>query len=76
MRLYSNSSKYSQTCLYDHLYKMTTHLGQPMLSPPNSHAIVNVSDNDLSNMTSDQFFCPQNEKKNMPSKTMARKAKK
>ena len=24
----------SQTCLYDHLYKMTTRLRRPMLSPP------------------------------------------
>ena len=28
------SSQYSQTCLYDHLYKTTTHLRWPMLSPP------------------------------------------
>ena len=57
-------SELSYTCTNDHLYKTATCLRQSVLSPSKqSHKIVTVQDDHLSNATSNHLFCPPNEKK-------------
>ena len=59
--------KYGQICLYNHLYKTTTHLRWPMLSPPKPIPIQSL----LYKMTTclATFFVPQM-KKNLSKKPL------
>ena len=51
----------SQTCSNNHLFKTTTCIRQPVLSPPKQIPIQSFLH--LSNVTSNHFFCLPNEKK-------------
>ena len=64
---------YSQTCLYDHLYKTTTPLRQPMLSPPKPISIQLLLYKTTTCLTraATTFFVPQM-KKNLSKTTTAK----
>ena len=58
---------YSKTCLYDHIYKTTTRLRRPMLSPPKPILIQSLLYKTTTGLTrpATTFFVPQMKKKNL-----------
>ena len=65
IKIWSQLKVISQTCSNDHLYKTTTHLRRPMLSPPNQILIQSLlyKTNTCLTRPSTTFFCLPNEKK-------------
>ena len=67
-------SCYSQTCLYYHLYKTTTHLRLPMLSPPKPIPKQSLLyKTTICLMRPVTFFCSPNEKKQLLQNFIQRK---